>query len=297
MLLTRWGYTVTDRRVFRRCLVSGYLLWSLPACNVPPPPPDQALLSLVQNTAEWSTDNYSYFLDPKLIDKIQDIHDATNRAFEQVARIKLDFPFSAQSTILSPFPAQAWPTVDPTDSQYPQNFVNERWYETWVRDHRNANVAFGAFWVEGPATSHGTFCGPRPKILGITLNTTLADNDVTTQATSRGSVMFAGWIYRVAQCSGFSSKPAINFYIRAHTHELGHQRADLTHPEQNSGYHNGPVPTLNQGRDVMAAEIIPSDLNSKVPIFDQHFEQAQEGFPCIHLTCQDNLICWRSITN
>lgn len=267
----------------------------LPGCNVPPPPPDQALLTLVQNTAEWSTDDFSYFQAPKLIDKIGDIHDATNRSFEQVARIKFDFT-GPQSLALSYFPLQDWPIIDPTDpTGYPPNFTNEAWYQTWVQNQRNQNFAFGVFWIKGPPTNHPSFCGPQAKVLGFALPTP-ENNNVSTQVTSRGVVMFAGWIYEVAKCSGFSGYPAINFYIRAHTHEMGHQRADLTHAD-NFQYHGGPVPSPNQGRDVMEANIVAGDLNKKVPIFDQHFEQATEANPCIHLTCQDNLVCWRSITN
>lgn len=294
---------MTYKRVLSRWLVAVYLLWSLPACNVPPPPPDQALLTLVQNTAEWSTDAFSYYQDPKLIDKIGDIHDVTNDAFNQVARIKFDFT-GPQSTILSPFPNSTWPILDPTDPSNPSQATieaNRRFYATWVQNQRNATFAFGVFWVIGPPTNHpvvnGTaFCGPQAKVIGITLDDPFTDNEVPTNVTSRGSVMFAGWIYEVAKCSGYSGYPAINFYIRAHTHEMGHQRAGLTHAD-NSNFHTGPVPSPNQGRDVMQANMVGGDLSAKQPIFDQHYEQATEANPCLHLTCQDNLICGRSITN
>ena len=288
-MLSRWAIAV-------------YLLFQ-PACTQPPPPPDQALLSLVQNTAEWSTDNASYFNDPKLIDKIGDIHDATNRSFDQVARIKFDFT-GPQTTILSYFPENNWPIIDPTDPTNPPPPVeaNMRWYATWVQNQRNQNYAFGVFWVLGPPTNHpapsqgvSPLCGQQRKILGVTLDDPFTDNEVPTNVRSRGTVMFAGWIHELSGCSGFSGKE-LNMYIRAHTHEMGHQRAGLTHAS-NFNYHTGPVPNINQGRDVMEADIVAGDLSKKVPLFDQHFEQATESSPCLHLTCQDNLVCWRSITN
>lgn len=275
----------------------------LPACNVPPPPDDQPLLEWVVNSVEFSTDADSWFQNPKLNEKIENIRKATNEAFGQVARINFDY-VGPITVGLSSAPLSAWPSIDANDTQlYDPTGSGERFYATYLQDHRSENYAFGVFWILGPGTSFD-ICGTQAKALGFNVDgTQFDDNEVPTQVKSRGIFVFAGWIYAVTQCSWYTQAgwPAINLYIRVHVHEMGHQRGDLTHSDQHTNFHTGPIPTINtaqnNGYDVMHSNALTNDLRKTVPIFDQHFEPATEPTVCIHLTCQDNLACWRSIRN
>lgn len=279
-------------------MVAG-LVCILPACNVPPPPDDLPLLQWVLNTAEFSTDPDSWSGNPLLIHKIDDINASTNEAFGQVARINFRFE-GPRTTGLSSGLQNGWPSVDKNDAQlYDNTGAGERFYLTYLQDHRDDTYAFGVYWILGPRTSF-PICGTQPKTLAFSYDgTQFADNQVPEAVKSRGIFVFAGWIHDVTQCSwyGQAGYPAINLYIRTHTHEMGHQRGDLTHSDERIEFHGGPIPSVNQGFDVMHSNALTNDLRRKIPVFDQHFEPAEESSPCFTLTCQDNLVCWRSITN
>jgi len=265
-------------------------------CRYQPPPPDQPLLTWVTNSFEYSTDPGSWAI---LTNKIDDIHKVTNSAFGQVARINFNFPSAPGSTVLSNG-GQGWPILDRNDPNYVNDGSSERFYGSFIQNTRNTNSAFGVFWVLGPNSSF-PICGTQPKVLGFTYDATLyADNQVPGAASNRGSVVFTGWIDGITQCQWYTGAgyPAINLYIRVLTHEMGHQRADLTHSDEFPYYHTGPVPVPSSGTfDVMYSNALASSLRIKTPVFDQHFDLATEQTPCLTLTCQDNLICWRSITN
>lgn len=268
----------------------------LPACRIPPPPPDQPLLDWVINSAEFSTDFDSWSI---LLSKIDDIMESTNKSFGQVARINFRFTGPLSTGLTSAHP-QGWPVVDPTDTQlYDNTGGGERFYATYLQDHRDVLYAFGVFWVMGPPSSFPA-CDIRPRVLGFNVDgTQFSDNEVTTAVKSRGVFLFAGWIDDITKCQWYQNAgyAAINLFIRVHTHELGHQRGDLTHSDQKPLFHGGPVPDPTSRVDVMHSNATSTDLRHKIPIFDQHFESATESQPCFDLTCQDNLVCWRSIKN
>lgn len=84
--------------------------------------------------------------------------------------------------------------------------------------------------------------------------------------------------------------------IHSFTHELGHQRAGLTHTDQFPQFHSGQgtPPTAPPRWDVMYSDLNNTDLRYKLPIFDK-----LSGGPYANsqASCQDNPYQWRSITN
>ena len=84
--------------------------------------------------------------------------------------------------------------------------------------------------------------------------------------------------------------------IHVLAHELGHQRAGLTHIDQFPQFHagQGTPPTRPPRYDVMYANANSSELRYKLPVFDR---LSGGPFANSQATCQDNLYHWRSITN
>jgi hypothetical protein len=217
-----------------------------------------------------------------------------NSAFGNAAAI--NFTLRRASSFLD----GQWQYGDPDD---PDNGdVNRLAYQDAARRYRNVDGVspFGVFFIPGPTIFNQIDCSA-PRALGYS---SYILNQVTSDVKQRFTFVFLDVIQRLhahpcwVDPANFNiAYPIENVVTLVLTHELGHQRAGLTHPnepghsEYAGNYHGGSLP---RGRiDVMWLRLQNSELGQRAGVFDK-FSQIDPF--CSQATCANNLYCRRNIT-
>jgi hypothetical protein len=187
-----------------------------------------------------------------------------------------------------------WPDLDDPET-YEGNLPFYRDYARLYRNSTDATSPFGVFFVTGPAFFEQLDCG-KSYALGISTSGATNVNNVPADPKDRFTFIF---VQRVEILHSFAcyldpdgfSYPRDVVFTHLITHELGHQRAGLTHSNVYPSFHKGSVP----GRrvDVMSSILRRSEFEYTVPVFDR--------FPdfspfCNTETCVNNLHCRRNVT-
>jgi hypothetical protein len=217
----------------------------------------------------------------------------TNQAFLSAAAIDLNFIANdlhlPQHQPLDQYGASTWPPIG-----------NVQEYNDYAKSKRNIDRTFGVFFVahlfDNPYPPNSECPGMTFGITGFTG----FDNDVTNDPAQRWSFIYLIDLTRLINECSKGTRPAgwsgFNVIVWALTHEMGHQRAGLVHPETNSLYHRGTYGAVPGAQpDVMSAS--PSiDVMGvhKFPAFDRLAQYPEEND---RTTCQGNLARWRSIAN
>lgn len=240
-----------------------------------PPPSDRVNLDLETNTLEYAGESYALGLIGQ--SRLDDLKQSVNEAFTQPAAIT--FEWHGTNLYLSP------PSLP-----YPSGQTAITAYIDYARINRDPAYTFGIFFITGPVPQQGA-CDP--KVLGVAINSPagIAPPNEISNADNR---YHATWIF-VQDLENWTSfcttKDRQNYLTHVVTHEMGHERAGLTHTDAFLGsYHTGQgnIPTPPRW-DVMYSDFSQSffqtELDNRIPIFDQ-----VPGGPFLgHLTCQDNL--------
>lgn len=175
-----------------------------------------------------------------------------------------------------------WPSPDEGTPGYAFNFATV--YTDYARSRRTDTRGFGVFSVKGPSALS---CNAPKRTLGVT--TKGLPNDVPSDPKGRFSFLFYDRVQQFA--TNCTSHPRANVFVHVWTHELGHQRAGLSHTEEIPGMHHGDLPPGR--RDVMEGSLITEQLRYRDAVFDYFPFDDCSG----HGTCGANLRCWRTITN
>lgn len=261
------------------------------ACQfqAPPPPPN---LEIILNSLEWFSeeDVRSAFQS-----HTPDLFVATAVPFKSAAAIDLNW-IEANASLLcqrgrDPGGACTWPSTSQVQE-----------YTDYARANRNTSRAFGVFFVahmiDNPSSIPSRTC---PGFVGgVTSRLQTEVNEVIPDVAGRYSFMFFTDFSRVIlECerlgmpSGWSR---YNFLVNIVAHELGHQRAGLTHSNEQSQYHRGTYGAVpSQQHDVMITAIANDRMGRfRYPAFDRldQYPRANDS-----TSCQGNLFRWRSITN
>lgn len=259
------------------------------ACQVPAPPAPPGL-EKITNSVEWfsEADVRSSFQS-----HTPDLFDATAVPFRSAAAIDLNW-IENNSGLLCQRPRDAggactWP---------PTSQIQE--YTDYARANRNTGRAFGVFVVahmaDNPTSIVSRTC---PGIIGgITARP--PRNEVFADVALRYSYVFLTDIDRVTlECERMGMPVGWtrhNYLVSVVTHELGHQRAGLTHSNEDPHYHRGAYGAVpSQQHDVMITGISGDQIGRfRYPAFDrlEQYPQADDS-----TSCQGNLFRWRSITN
>lgn len=232
-----------------------------------------------------------------MAERLDDAVASANDAFANAAAITFNAAFVSNAPVNN----QTWPNPDKTDpNYYGDNWPT--WYQQFIQNNRDASRAFGVYFVTAPPYSNAICTGK--KFLGVTTPDSKYNPNWSTGAPTagmRGSLIFVALVDAFAQsCQGYQT-PTIDkqtLLIHVLTHELGHQRAGLTHTDEQPQFHSGQGfgPTTPPRWDVMHSNpaAVCCELKYKTPIFDR-----LDGGPFTNsqTTCQDNLYQWRSITN
>jgi len=233
------------------------------------------------NTGELFTQHgYSYVVDG---DRYIDLLYAPNISFAHAAAVSWIWMASNLNTRA--------PIVGDTLAPWPVPDVPPRFYDAYASEYRNAQDfhAFGAFFVSH-LESNGSGCPPGLSITGG-YSSTAGQNQVPAEERLRYTFIFAPDLQALAASCQYSERTLM---YAVFTHELGHQRAGLTHVEEFPNYHNG---TLPQGRvDIMHRVLSLDDITR----YEFHFFDELPLPPFIigdEESCNYNLYNWRSITN
>ena len=262
------------------------LLTTVVSCQyqAPEAPPD---LDKVRNDLDVFS---QYEVQNDLKTMLPQLWDRANNAFLSAAAIDLNFIDNdlnlPQYGSLDPYGASTWP---------PRANIQE--YATYAQARRNTSRSFGVFFVghmtDNPIPSQNNPC---PGFFYGVTSSNGVDNSVVSDVASRFTFMWLRDIQRETDgCQPHMPSGWSGFFaaVSMLTHELGHQRAGLTHRTVNQ-YHQGLYGSVpSQQDDVMSDQIPMADLGlHPYPAFDRKDQYPQAGD---NTTCQGNLFKWRSI--
>jgi hypothetical protein len=261
------------------------------ACQFPAPQPPPNL-ALITNSLEWFSEED---VRTSFESHTPDLFTATAVPFRSSAAIDLNWimanPGLLCQRVRDPGGACTWP---------PTSQVQE--YTDYARANRNTDRAFGVFFVahmaDNPSSIPSRTCPGL--VAGVTSILVAPANEVVPDAASRFSFMFLTDIDRVMLECERMGMPAgwsrHNYLVSVVAHELGHQRAGLTHSNEQPQYHRGTYGAVpSQQYDVMITGISNDQRGRfRYSAFDRldQYPQANDG-----TSCQGNLFRWRSITN
>jgi len=271
--------------------VAGVVITLLCACQFPAPEPPPNL-DVVTNSVEWFSE---VEVLPNLRTHTPDLYVATAAGFKSAAAIDLNWIKNNDGLICQRARdadnACIWPSVSDVQT-----------YADYARANRDATNAFGVFFVGHMQDNPGFPIPPRtcPGFVpgGSTPITTF--NEVASAANERYSFIFFTDLDRIANECIALGMPAgwtkHNFLVRVVAHELGHQRAGLTHSNEHPEFHRGTFGSVpNPQHDVMQTAL-STDLmgRDRYPAFDRldQYPHANDN-----TSCQGTLFRWRSITN
>jgi hypothetical protein len=191
--------------------------------------------------------------------------------------------FTFDEEALAPHPDEFNP-----DARWPSPLSNAFFFDTYADRERNGAYAFGVFFVN--KSDFNFFAGCAGLLGGW--SSLPDDNAVPFSPFERFTYLFVPDItYYNTVCD---PNPIQNVMVHYLTHELGHQRAGLTHPENANAaqYHTGTVPA---GRlDIMHAVLGgDNEFFFAIPVFDS-FDPPN---PNVNTSCQSNLLYFKSINN
>lgn len=202
----------------------------------------------------------------EIFDRYPDLFYGMNVSLQHAAAMALH-PLMASTSIRRPYPndpTRAWPR--------PVDQITNRFYFDYAVEHRRADMGFGAFFITH-MEGNPTVCPPADTdiILGYTFG--YGPNTVASDPVGRATFLFAEDAAVIANSCGVNAQ---NTFIGLLTHEMGHQRAGLTHPEEfnyQALYHTGTVPS---GRTDIMAQRTPLNVMARwrYPRFD-----AKQPFP------------------
>lgn len=129
-------------------------------------------------------------------------------------------------------------------------------------------------------------------MVGVSLAGT---NTISADPLQRATFLFVDridWTYNNSCYQAYTTQYD-NVFLHLLIHELGHQRAGLTHPDEagNNVYHQGNYPASPRV-DVMWSNVATNDLRYYFPVFDQYSGATPV---CNGLTCASNLHCNRVV--
>jgi hypothetical protein len=251
----------------KHLLVLVLVLYFGPACAIPAPSPPPGLNTIIDGMEYFMELGPSITLGNRLEDYITNV----NLSFGQADAIA--FLWIPITTNLS---GGFWPDVDdPYNGQF-----NRQTYIDFARTHRNQggnSNPFGTFFITGPSMAN-TQCDV-PHTLGMSTGIPGFPNSIPTDARDRFTYVFVDRVEQLHNFSGCFRRPGSqqnypkdNVYVHLITHEVGHQRAGLTHADDpaNQNYHQGFDPPANSGRlDVMISNLYSPNLDNSWGMFDQ----------------------------
>lgn len=256
-------------------------------CQVPPPPPPppQSANPITNTMGVWmQSDQQNMWTSYTGL-----FENSVNLEYNYTAGIR--FKWNDHAVFYpSDLPASGWPDVG-----------NPQFYTEWVGKTAGSSPtdAFHLYLVGHSSVNAaiGT-CGN-----SFTFGYSAGQNNLIDQnfPANRFTFMYGQDIdNEIAQCSknypneGLYEKDLVNWAV---THELGHQRAGLTHPDDDGNYvyHTGTYGAVpNNAYDVMTRNV-PLDVASthEYAAFDMEGQTPSVN----NKTCQGNLATWKTITN
>lgn len=269
------------------------------SCSWGGPPPDGANQQRIYNTLEVGFQQ-SWRIDTLITAaRYPNLWGSVNKLFDEFAGID----FTTDQAYYIPDPNSGNDVVPNDPTVWPAPAGYGVFYESYALAHRNANYAFGIYFIghiDGNDTLNLCPSGGSQYWDGVSIITAGANN-IWSNVKDRASyvaVRDGEAVVRFSVCSGARE----NFLIHAVSHELGHQRGGLTDNTSSTQtlYHAGRVGTNRV--DVMVPwNPVPTGnptslewTNYQIPMFDFVTPLA-----CTHgaNNCQSNLCYWRSITN
>lgn len=222
--------------------------------------------------------------------KLPAVLDYVSAPFRSAAALYFTWQFNGDH-----LPIPKYFPIDSTDWPLP-TLSTKTFYDSYALTNRDTSYSFGIYFVNYQTGQDTSSCtgsgGSNSDILGVSNGLLSTPNQVPTAPDQRYTFIFTVNISMASLPSphgcGWDFTNLFSHFI---VHELGHQRAGLSHPEDYPQYHAGHLPGGQD--DVM--HIFPSnaELNYSTPQFD-----VEDSLQCtIPRSCQAVLCQWRSIRN
>ena len=248
------------------------------------PPPPVAPVSITINSMQ-------YFEEPAVAGIVSTFTDQftwfsdVNTIFGSTAG--LGFNFQLYNAHMPPpdtlNPQNPWPAPTPDNVQF---------YSDYARRFRTDGVDFSTFFVSTATGNNPGSCGD-PFTYGVTLTESSAGEPVMTDPMLRYTFMFMKDAQKESDVCGWFNTQEANFLNLALSHELGHQRASLHHPDDPSGlYRSEHQPLTGFDFDLMLSHVTPdSAVRDRYPRFCTFAPTPIDGD---HTSCQGNLYTART---